>query len=269
MANPSAHASCPPRPHRLLGAARLLEPIRPGQVILPLSSRHKIAPGTVTFVHSEPQARHLLSSRVLVADPQRWRISSLRTGPRIGGYQVRGDHPALSDPGPESVARLPALPVEDGVELAVEYVGPEASGEPLVACLCAESDADLESREVRGSLGPAGPGSPGVSFRAESRRVSPGEQVRLPLPARAHDLHIWDLTLRVDEPTHWIVSDVLVNGDTLLVESGDLPGELLADRPGRAPLRLGRLRASEDLVVQATYVGPSPSSSLAYEVSGF
>ena len=260
-----------PTPER--GAAS--RTVRAGQFVLPLSSGSKISPGEVALVRSRPQIAGLLASRVLVADPQRWRISSLRTNPRIGGYLVDGGHPALSDPGPESLARLPRIlpriSMSGGVELAVEYVGPEDSGECLVACLCAESDVE-SSRDLRhGSHGPVGRASPDSaarSFLAESPLVSRGERIQLPLSPRAHDLYVSGLTLRVADPTHWLVSDVLIGGDTLLVESGDLPGELLADRPGRAPLGLGRLRAKEDLVVQATYVGPLSSASLAYEVSG-
>jgi hypothetical protein len=235
--------------------------------VLPLSSCYKILPGEVAVIQAKPQIDHLLADRLLVADPQKWRISLFQAGPRIGGSQVRGKHPALSDPGPASIARLPLVPVNDGVELEVEYVGPDASGENFVACLYTKDAAQVSDLR-RLPEQPDRKDTAIRSFFAESRPTSPGEQICLPLPARAHDLHISSLTLRVTEPTHWLVSDVLIGGDTLLVDSGDLPGELLADRPGRAPLRLGRLRAKEDLVVQATYIGPLSSASLMYEVSG-
>jgi len=64
------------------------------------------------------------------------------------------------------------------------------------------------------------------------------------------------------------VTDIKIGGDTLLVEDGDLPGELFMDRPERVPLRLGRLRAREELVVQALYIGPLQSAPLVYEVTG-
>lgn len=48
---------------------------------------------------------------------------------------------------------------------------------------------------------------------------------------------------------------------------GDVPGELLSDRPGRTKIDIGRLRSDEDLVVTATYVGGPSSASLVYEVS--
>ncbi len=267
MPDPSTHT--PLHLHRLLSAARPLEPVRSGKVVLPLSSWDKKILSGKIVVRSKSQVAGLFANRLLVADPQKWRISSFRAGPRIGGWHVSGDHPALSDPGPGSIASLPLLPIiDDDVELEIEYVGSALGGEHFVACLCAEKGAQGTS-STSGPVNPKDSRDPRhVSFLVASRPVAYGEQICLPLPPRAHDLHVSDLVLRVAEPTHWLVSDVLIGGDTLFVEAGNLPGELLADRPGRAALRLGRLRAREDLVVQATYVGPQASALLGYEVSG-
>lgn len=255
--------SCKLPTHRLLSAARPLEPIQPGKIVLPLSSARTVLPGAVNILHVTSQVPDLYTARLLVADPKKWLISSLRTAPRIGGYQVRGSHPALSDPGPESSAKLPLLPVNDGISLEFEYIGPQVNGEPFVACLCMEDGQDRTS-----PVQPDRKDSSTLSFLAESLPVSPGEQICLPLPARAHDFFVSGLTLRGVEPSHWLINDVIVGSDTLLIDDGDLPGELLADRPERVPLRLGRLRAKEELIVKATYIGPLASAALSYEVLG-
>lgn len=261
---PQARRSAPhdPQPHRLLSAAPLLEasPARKG--VLPLGAPCGISPGQNLIIRSRSQVEGLRANRLLVADPQKWRISSLQTGPRIGGCQVRGDHPALLDPRPGSLSKLPLLTIDDDVTLRVEYVGAEVCVERFVACLCLEDEA--RETNLRNTSE-----QPALSFLAKSTPVVQGEQICLPLPMRAHDLHITDLILRVAEPSHWLVDDILIGDDTLLVDTGDLPGELLAERPGRTSLHLGRLRAREDLTVQATYIGPFGSSaSLAFEVLG-
>lgn len=257
------------QPHRLLTAARPLEQGQPHKRILPLTSSSQILPGAVAVVQNKPQIEGLLAKRLLVADPQKWRVSTLRAGPRIGGFRIGGDHPALLDPGPASSALLPRLSVDGGVELEIKYVGPEPTGEFFRACLCVEevpaaggTNGKIPHDQERARE------APHVSFLATSPAVASGVQVKLPLPARTHDLYISGLTLRVDEPSHWVVNDILIDNDTLLVNHGDLPGEILTERPGRPPLRLGRLRAREDLVVIATYIGPLLIASLTYEVSG-
>jgi hypothetical protein len=252
-------------PHRLLSAAPLLEASRPSKGVLPLSALCKILPGQGLVIRTRSHIEGLHANRLLVADPQKWRISSLRAGPRIGGYQVHGDHPALLNPEPGSPARLPLLPLDREVTLEVEYIGPEAYDGLFRSCLCL--DNEQQSHDTSGQL----KSRDLLSFIAKSPAIARGEQIYLPLPMRAHDLHITDLLLRVTEPAHWLVSDILIGGDTLLVDAGALPGELLADRPGRAPIRLGRLRAKEELAVQATYIGPSTAAtdaSLSFEVFG-
>lgn len=118
-----------------------------------------------------------------------------------------------------------------------------------------------------GNTGPRRTTAPSF-FLVKSLPVVPGKQIQLPLPPRAHDLHVTGITLRVTEPEHWLVHDILIGGDTLLVDGGDLPGELFADQLGRALIPLGHLRAQEELIVHATYTGPLSAVSLAYEVSG-
>lgn len=263
-------------PHRLLSGAQPLEKVKHGKGVLPLSS-YTSAKSAFIRAYVRPGIGHLLAgrlllaTRLLIAEPQKWRVSSLRIGPRIGQFQLHGDHPALANPGAESAALLPSLPVEDHVELEVDYIGPESSGEHLVACLCADLQDDPTSLDddTRNQQAPTIHGTDPVTIlRTVSVPVAPGEKISLPLPERAHDLHVYGLTLRVAEPSHWIVNDILIGGDTLLVEAGDLPGEIFTDRPERVPLRLGRLCVKETLVVQATYTGPLPSASLAYEVAG-
>jgi hypothetical protein len=350
MTDPSCQSRKPPF-HRLLRAAQPLKGVRPASGVLPLNSYTSTVGRTVVRTYSRTgighllAGRQLLAGRLLLADPQKWRVSSLQIGPRIGGSKIQGAHPALMDPGAESVERLPTLPVENYVELEVDYVGAEDSGERLVACLlCAEEqvddnaknseneDRDLEGTIrtiaqqyvefaqqyiellqqptldqglaqqrgtlallqqealdlakinqldlqkfledaahswISGALVGAEERKRGIKvLRAESPSISPGEQVQLPLPPRAYDMHVSSLTLHVAEPSHWLVSDVLIGGDTLLVSSGDLPGELFADRPERSPLHLGLLRAQEELVVRATYTGPLLGASMGYEVTG-
>jgi hypothetical protein len=256
--------------HRLLRGAPLLEASCPSKGVLPLSALcYKVSPGQKLVIRSRSHVAGLHANRLLVADPQKWKISALRTGPRIGGCQVRGDHPALLNPGPGSPAKLPLLTMDRDVTLEVEYVGQETYDGGFIACLCLENDQ--QERDLRAPQDQPKSGDPAtLAFLAKSPPIVRGEQICLSLPMRAHDLHITDLILRVTEPAHWLVSDILIGEDTLLVDDGDLPGELLADRPGRVPLRLGRLRAKEELTLQATYIGPlvSAAASLSFEVFG-
>lgn len=250
----------PPPSHRLLRAARPSVSEDACLSILPLSFGAPILPGQPCWIRARSQVRGLLARRLLVADPQKWRITAFRAGPRIGGGHVREDHPALSDVGPESMAQLPPLCMDGGVELRVVYMGSKTDGEFFRACLHAGGKTGVLCPEVKqASL---------KSFRTEARPVMPGEQVRLSLPARFNDLYISKLILQVANPSHWLVSDILMGDDTLFVESGTLPGELFSERPGSAPLQLPCLRAGEDFAVQATYVGPCEEASLVYEVSG-
>ena len=253
----------PHHTHRLLSAAQPLEEERPGKGVLPLSSGFAAAPGERVNIRTRSQVKGLHANRLLVADHQEWRISTLRVGPRIGGCQFSGDHPALSNTGTGvlSLSRLPMLSMDGDVTLEVERIGSGRGS--FSACLCMEDNATPNN--------PSSPNAPAtMTFLAKSTPIARGEQIRLSLPKRAHDLHVMDLILRVSEPAHWFVSDISINGDTLLVKAGDLPGELLTDRPGRAPLRLGRLRAGEELVVQATYYGPPlcAPAPLTFEARG-
>lgn len=156
---------------------------------------------------------------------------------------------------------LHLLSIDGDVVLEVKYVGPRTNTDKVyfVGCLCLEADSSENTAS-----------SPRMSLplRAESPQVQQGEQIRLALPIRAHDLHDASFTLQVPHPEHWVVKDISIGGDTLLVQAGDLPGELLTNRPGRVPLQLGRLRAREELTVQALYMGPLPSASLSYKISG-
>lgn len=262
-------SSLPTPPTASLATLHYSKPAVPSKGVLPLGAHCKVSPGQSLVIRSRSQVEGLQANRLLVADPQKWKISSLRAGPRIGGCQVRGDHPALLDPNPGSSAKLPLLTMDRDVTLKVEYVGPETYG-LFKACLCLENDQ--QERDLRTTSDqPKNRDPAALSFLAKSPPIVRGEQICLPMPMRAHDLHITDLILRVTEPAHWLVSDILIGGDTLLVDDGDLPGELLADRPGRVPLRLGRLRAKEELIIQATYIGPlvsAAAASLSFEVFG-
>jgi hypothetical protein len=219
-------------------------------------------------IHATPQTR-MSANRLLVAKPHNWKILSLRIGPRIGGLEIRGDHPALLDPRPGTPSRLPLLSIDNAdkeILLEVEYVGPRADSVDkvnFVACLCLEEDR----QKPQDSRGPEGP----TLFRvhAESPHTARDKKIHLALPPRAYDLHDTSLTLRVTNPEHWLVEDVSIDGDTLLINAGDLPGELFMNRPERVPLHLGRLRAKEELIIQGRYTGPLASAALSYEVSGY
>jgi hypothetical protein len=150
--------------------------------------------------------------------------------------------------------------------LEVEYVGPHADRADkahFVACLCLEE----EGQKQQDSRGPEGR----TLFRvhAESPNTARDKKIHLTLPPRTYDLHDTSLTLQVTNPEHWLVEDVSIGGDTLLINAGDLPGELFTGRPGRVPLHLGRLRAKEELIIQGRYTGPLASAALSYEVSGY
>jgi hypothetical protein len=200
---------------------------------MPLSCFDSIAPGKMVQVSARSQVNVGLSAdSLLIAGSQKWRIHEFRTAPRIGGTVVPGDHLTHGDR-----TMLPCIAVAEGVHLEVEYCGDAVQG---------------------------------AAIKLWARAVSSkhGEHVVLALPDRAHDLYVTDLTLRVANPEHWMVSDVCVGDDTLFVDAGQVPGEIFADRPGRTRIRLGRLRAQEALVVRAYYVGPLPEACFAYEVTG-
>lgn len=225
--------------------------------MIPLSCFDSIAPGRIVQVSVRSQIDAVLSAdSLLIANSAKWRIRGFRTAPRIGGTVVPGDQLMPGDR-----TKLPCIAVADGVHLEVEYCGDVPGGEELVACVLANrSGSFVPGTEPQGTAP--------LKFRVESAPSKSGMEVVLALPSRAHDLHVMDLTLRVANPEHWMVHDICVGDDTLFVDAGQVPGELFADRPGRAGLRLGRLRAKEALVVRAVYVGPSPEACLAYEVTG-
>ena len=165
----------------------------------------------------------------------------------------------LGSPARHAITPPHALDRRGDVLLEVEYIGPHTGTVDFVACLCLEEDTPEANNSAPAPL----------SFRAEAPCAPQHKYIRLTLPARAHDLHDTSITLCVANPEHWIVHDISISGDTLLVEAGDLPGELFTNHPGRIPLHLGRLRAKEELVIEALYMGPLTSASLAYEVSGY
>jgi len=277
--------------HRLLRAAKELTPSQRQlrHVILPVSADVSLDTGSalingqsLALIRSRPQLfDKLIARRLLVADPLNWRVHSLRASPRIGGSVIHADCPALMRPGFDSAEKLPPVPINfpGGVELEVEYVGGaiRSSKETFLACFCADvvvdpdPGAELVERE-RSSLGaPTG----ATSVVAQSGLVRKGESVRVPLLPRSNDFFVSGISLLVDCPGDWIVDDVVVGGDTLLVDSGSLPGDLFARWSRRSPdlkfrlpqLSLGRVHAGDSFFVSATYQGASPAI-FEYEVSG-
>ncbi len=272
--------------HRLLRAAKELTPSQRQlrHVILPMSAAVQLDTGSelIARIRSRPQLlEKLVARRLLVADPLSWRVHSLRTGPRIGGSVIHADCPALTRPGFESAEKLPPVPIDfpHGVELDVEYVGGAArsSKETFLACFYADVAVDLEpgSGSVERERNSSGTPTGATSVVAQSGLVRKGESVCVPLPPRSSDFFASGISLLVDHPSDWIIEDVVVGGDTLLVDSGGLPGDLFARWSRRSPdlefrlpqLSLGRVRAGDSFFVSATHQGASPAI-FEYEVSG-
>jgi len=74
--------------------------------------------------------------------------------------------------------------------------------------------------------------------------------------------------ITITDAANWVINDIKLNERSLLVNSGDLPGGMLAGAQTARPLRVGLVTPDDEVSVVATYVGCQDWSSLVCSVSG-
>lgn len=240
---------------RILEQAILPEPLR---VILPMSSGVSIAPGSTALIVGRPQHGPIWLDRLLIRNADRWHLDKAE-GARVNWLP----------PGPASAfaakerSMLPECLVASGGEIGLDvtYTGTNPEGEPFEACLFGR-DRPWATQMPEATI------RTDVKIQAKSDRSTQIRKnaFRLPLPIGES---FWPQRLVLDDATHWVVNDIRIDDVSLLMQSGDLPGEAFSGSSTLRPLRFGRLSAGDSFEVLATYVGPDrPDPILAYELAG-
>jgi hypothetical protein len=171
---------------------------------------------------------------------------------------------------------LPERVLSPGDEVCIDslYQGAQTAGIAFESCLFGAEGQPKTGGVTRTS------GAHAFSVRAESTPTPTSEYViqqfgrptrtldlyQLPLPTRTRDFYPEHLAL--ENAADWVVYDVRINGRSIFLQSGNIPGELFSNASASRSLRLGRLATDDDFVVLATYVGVAPDARLVYELSG-
>jgi hypothetical protein len=235
----------------------------PRRVLLPMSTGTFLMPHQSAQITARPQLGAFCPDRLLIKNAWHWNIddgiepndrsgavSPIETGQRSGA--------AFS---PVEWCRLPAREVPGGgkIILGVTYVGPSEFGEPFEAALFGWDGPPptVSADHHEDGLRPIG--------GAISREVAAGEEVKLSLTSRWPTFFADRLTIANAE--NWIVNDVRVRGESIFVQSGDVPGEMFSAN-GSSSVILGSLTTKDVIEVVATYVGDGSSARLQIELLG-
>lgn len=239
---------------------------RPSSVcrsILPLSTSVKILPGESAQIAARPQTASFWPDRLLIKNADRWDVDHLTAGwhtERPASLLETGQHASkFSQDVWHPLTKHEVLAGEE-VVCTVNYNGPNKDGEYFEAALfgweghppppqqTAERDTDNTDR---------------VTERAESKDIAPASPIKLPIHITSPALFVDRLT--INDAKHWLVHDIRVRGISILVQAGDLPGEMFS---GRTPVILEPLAAEDCVEVMATYVGLDTAARLVIELSG-
>jgi len=232
---------------------------------LSLSTNVRIRPGDSAQITGRPQIASFWPDRLLIKNADRWDIDQLTVGFHTAQASslIKTKHSA-SEFALDVWQPLKEQEVLCGEEIVavVTYNGPNEKGECFEAALFGwegrppvkpvgrkkHADADVQDR---------------VSVRAESKPVVPCETIKLPLVVASPALYVDRLT--IEDGKSWIVNDILVRGRSILVQAGDLPGDMFS---GLEPVILEPLEEKDRVEIMATYVGIEAAARLVIELSG-
>lgn len=235
-----------------------------------LSAGVKVLPGELVHITAAPQLDSFWPDRLLIKNADRWDLRQLTVE---NGLAANGDgHSLIEETGSRSAVFSPdtwhpliSHKVRCGQTIAVTatYTGPQEQGECFEATLFG-----WEGRSpAKAPAQHATPVSERVTARATSKIVRPNETIKLPLTVTVPALFVDQLTIA--NAKDWTINDILVRGKSILVQSGDLPGEMFS---GSAPVILEPLAADDCVEVVATYTRRAPvditTSRLMVELAG-
>ena len=249
---------------RILGSAREVPSRR---FPLSLSTGVRILPGQSAQVTARPQLDSFWPDRLLIKNAKHWDIHQLTIGwdkkSRTSLIEL-GCCPA-SEFALDVWHPISTREVTCGEEIVavVTYRGPDEHGEPFEAALFGGEDKPVKSTDHRD-----GAGSERFSERAESKDVRPTEMAEVRLVITAPELFVDRLVIKnakEGDINAWLVHDILVRGESIFVQAGDIPGEMFTDS---ATIILERLVAGDDVEIEATYIGLEKSARLDVELSG-
>lgn len=253
----------------------------PRRVPLPLCSGVNILPGVTATITSRSQLDQFWFRRLLIKHAERWVVHDVRSTEhslfsRETCQEISGDRFAAR--ATESPLRIDEpLSVGDDFSVQVTYVGPDESGEPFECCAFGgERPSELDP-------------DPAGSMISEVVSVGASSEVAiLPMVTASHvllitdamlgafyrgrgeeDVGFWPERLAIEDAVDWIVHDVVVGGESLMLNSGNLPGAMFSDGPGSQPINMGRLSSGGEFAIVVTYVGlREGGSTLRYRLSG-
>lgn len=275
-----------PRPgsRTLLQAIELDAAIRaPRRLPLPICTASPVPPGVSVRVLAHPaplRSGPFCPDRLIIDRPADWAIRGLvvrsRGRSNVGVVEhslVPGIDLASARFGLDAAIPISprAIAVGDEVALDAEYLGRDAAGAHLTACLlgtegprrrCVVSvplasarslDRDRAIVRSRGSAAAVG-----------LRSIAPGESIALSIePSGA----FFPDQIFVEDASSWTVDDVTVGGSSILLNVGGVPGDLLDDRPGCPRLDLGIVQPGDEICVSLTNASDVPREA-SFELSG-
>jgi hypothetical protein len=225
------------------------------RVVLPISSGVRCSRDSAVLMTVSNQINRFYPERLLIQDGADWRIQGMGVdgAPWIRERGVHGQSFA-----PAECGALPRkeLRAGDRISLGVTYQGASPEGASFMGCFFGSTQAASSIVSARPTEDLCGIAALHVVADLPARHAEVS-RVRIPIPSDC-----WSRRLALACPGDWIVNDVLVDDQSILLPDGDmfsgswLPGELFSGSTGsRGVLRIGRLAAGSSLVVEATYVG--------------
>ena len=226
----------------------------------------KVLPGESAQITVRPQLASFWPDRVLIKNADRWDIHRLA----VGNHEA--SEFSLIETGSRKSCKATVFALDvwqplttreivcgESIIVEVTYTGSNAKGENFEATLfgwegCRPPTTSTDRREEDDR----------ISERVASGNVPTGKTVQLPLTVAAPTLFVDRLTLA--DAKDWVVNDVRTHGKSILVQSGDLPGEMFSDS---ARVILEPLKAGSLVEIVATYIGSSAFARLQIELSGF
>jgi hypothetical protein len=236
----------------------------------------RVLPGQSAQITARPQLGSFWPDRLLIKNADRWDVHQLAVNGNAKHSLVEREQEDAPDDWSSTILWSSALagsafsldtwhpltarevPCGESVVLIVEYIGKNEQGEYFEATLFgweglvpAKSTKNHDTNER-------------ISERAISEVSTKASDtatvtVTLTIPTLFVD------RLTIADAKDWVVNDILERGKSILVQAGDLPGEMFS---ASARVILEPLAAGDSVEVKATYVGSDVSARLAVELSG-
>jgi hypothetical protein len=222
-----------------------------------------LMPNQPAQITARPQLSAFCPDRLVIKNAAHWNIDDgVEPHDRSGAVSaIETGHRSGAAFSPVEWCPLPARQVTCGskIVLGVTYVGPSAFGEPFEAALFGwdgpPSVASVDHHED----------GPLIVGGAISREVTSNEEVKLSLTSRWPTVFANRLTIANAE--NWVVNDIRARGESIFVQSGDVPGEMFS-ADSSSHVILGSLTEKDVVEVVATFVGDAPSARLRIELLG-